>query len=142
MDETYDAVLFDLFGTLVDDRGYAIDGAREILSGLPPGRWAIVTSCSRRLARGLIEHAGLPVPEIVVTSEDVARGKPAPDGYLLAAERLQAAPERCLVIEDSRQGIAAGTAAGATVLAIGREIARLCDLALIADRSGTLRLGR
>lgn len=141
MEQRFDAALFDLFGTLVDERGDAIPGAREILSLLPASRWAIVTSCSRRLAHGLIEHAGLPQPSVVVTSEDVERGKPAPDGYLLAAKELQAEPDRCLVIEDSRQGIAAGVAAGMTVVAVGREIAHLRDLALVPEPSGELRLG-
>lgn len=142
MEETFAAALFDLFGTLVDERGEAIAGARGALEALPADRWAIVTSCSKRLAAGLIEHAGLPSPQVLVTSEDVPRGKPAPDGYLLAAKLLSAAPERCLVIEDSRQGIAAGVAAGMTVVAIGREIAQLRDLALVPEASGELRLRR
>lgn len=53
---------------------------------------------------------------ITVTRADVARGKPAPDGYLLAAERLGIAPENCLVVEDSPTGAAAGLAAGMQVI--------------------------
>lgn len=118
--ETFDAVLFDLFGTLVTDRADAIEGAHGLLTAMPRDRWAIVTSCPRRLAETLIHHAGLPAPPLIVSSDDVARSKPAPDCYSLAAERLGAAPARCLVVEDSRQGVAAGVAAGMTVVALGR----------------------
>lgn len=118
--ETFDAVLFDLFGTLVTDRAEAIDGARELLHTMPDGRWAIVTSCPRGLADTLIRHAGLPQPPLIVSSDDVARSKPAPDCYALAADRLGAPPPRCLVVEDSRQGIAAAVAAGMTVVAVAR----------------------
>lgn len=120
----YDAVLFDLFGTLVDDRGNALDGASEILASLPNDRWGIVTSCPKGLALALIEHAGLPQPLVLVTSDDVERGKPDPACYRLGARRLGRPPGRCLVVEDSLQGIAAGTAAGMTVVAVarGREL--------------------
>lgn len=118
--ERFDAVLFDLFGTLVTDQAEAIDGARDLLGRIPQERWAIVTSCPRGLAERLIRHAGLPQPPVIVTSDDVERSKPAPDCYRLAAQHLGAAPERCLVVEDSRQGIAAGVAAGMTVLAVAR----------------------
>jgi HAD superfamily hydrolase (TIGR01509 family) len=50
--------------------------------------------------------------EIVVTQEDVTRSKPAPDLFLLAAERMGVKPGRCLVFEDSRLGIQAAEAAG------------------------------
>ena len=56
--------------------------------------------------------------EVVVAAEDVAHSKPAPDGYLAAAEALGVPPEACLVVEDSSPGIAAGIAAGATVVAV------------------------
>ena len=58
-----------------------------------------------------------------VTADDVAANKPAPDGYVAAAKRFELAPERCLVVEDSPQGIHAGRAAGMDVVAIlrGRE---------------------
>lgn len=142
-EEVFEAVLFDLFGTLVDERGEAIEGARELLQTLPRERWAIVTSCSRGLAQALLTRAKFPEPQFIATADDVARGKPAPDGYLLAAERLGAQPERCLVIEDSRQGIAAGIAAGMTVIGIGHEVARLRDLMLeVEEEGGRLRLRR
>lgn len=150
--ETYDAVLFDLFGTLVTDQADPIDGARELLGSMPRGRWAIVTSCPRGLALRLIAHAGLPTPDVVVSADDVSRGKPAPDCYRLAAERLGALPARCLVVEDSRQGIAAGVAAGMTVIAVAkgrsfglepgdvRVVGRLADLQLEVMENGAIAL--
>lgn len=118
--ETFDAVLFDLFGTLVTDRAEAIEGAHALLEAVPRERWAIVTSCPKGLAETLIRRAGLPLPPLIISSDDVRHGKPAPDCYALAAERLGAEPARCLVVEDSRQGVAAGVSAGMTVVAIAR----------------------
>ena len=62
--------------------------------------------------------AGLPVPDVLVTADQVENGKPAPDPYLLAAERLGVDPAACLVFEDAPAGIAAGRAAGMTVWAV------------------------
>jgi sugar-phosphatase len=96
----------------------SIHGAANFLNALPVERWAIVTSAPRRLALRRLEAAGLPVPPIMVTGEDVANGKPAPDCFLLAAERLGHRPEDCLVFEDAPAGIRAAEAAGAQVLVI------------------------
>ncbi len=95
-----------------------IEGAAEFLSTLPPERWAIVTSAPAGLARLRIAAAGLPMPEIIVTAEDVEKGKPDPACYLLAARRLGVDPARCLVFEDAPAGIAAGSAAGCDVAVI------------------------
>ncbi|MET0348530.1 MAG: HAD-IA family hydrolase [Rhizobacter sp.] len=96
-----------------------IPGAAEFVAALPTDRWAIVTSASRELALGRLAAAGLPVPAVMVTAEDVERGKPAPDGYQLAARRLGVPVADCLVFEDAPAGIAAGEAAGAAVLVVG-----------------------
>jgi sugar-phosphatase len=53
----------------------------------------------------------------LITAEDITNGKPAPDGFLLGAQRLAAAPQRAAVFEDSTAGILAGLAAGARVIA-------------------------
>jgi sugar-phosphatase len=60
----------------------------------------------------------LPIPHVLVVSEDVKQGKPAPEGYRLGAARLGYDPEDCLVFEDAPAGVAAGRAAGARVLAL------------------------
>jgi sugar-phosphatase len=79
---------------------------------------AIATSCTLPLAHARLRAAGLAMPNVLVTADEVARGKPAPDAYLLAAERLGADPAACLVLEDAPSGIAAGRAAGMTVWAV------------------------
>src|SRR5205823_10428895 len=96
----------------------AIRGAVEIVSALPPGTWALVTSASRRVAEMRLECAGLPTPAVLISSDDVRRGKPDPEGYLRAAEQLGAAPDHCLVIEDTPAGLEAARTAGMQVLAI------------------------
>lgn len=96
----------------------AIAGAAEFLAVLPDGQWAVVTSAPRALASRRIEAAGLPTPPLLIAAEDVARGKPAPDCFQLAAERLGTTADRCLVMEDSLAGIAAAESAGAAVLVV------------------------
>lgn len=95
-----------------------VPGADQLLSALPPGRWAIVTSCTRALATLRLESVGLPVPSVLVVSEAVKHGKPAPDGYQAGAARLGYNPADCLVVEDAPAGVMAGRSAGARVLAL------------------------
>jgi sugar-phosphatase len=96
----------------------AITGARELLSQTPPERLAVVTSCPPALAAARFAGAGLPAPSVCVTAEQVARGKPDPEGYLRAAALLGAAPEDCVVLEDAPAGVAAGVAAGMRAIAV------------------------
>ncbi|RIY02679.1 HAD family hydrolase [Aureimonas flava] len=95
-----------------------IAGAAIFLKSLPPERWAIVTSAPRALAERRLAVAGLPVPALMVTGEDVANGKPAPDCFLLGAERLGQSIQDCLIFEDAPAGIRAAEAAGGAVLVI------------------------
>jgi sugar-phosphatase len=95
-----------------------IAGAAAFLASLPPERWAIVTSAPRELALLRIAAAGIPLPAILVAAEDVSRGKPAPDCFRLAAERLGVDARDCLVFEDAPAGISAAEAAGAAVMVI------------------------
>jgi sugar-phosphatase len=133
----YDALLLDLYGTLVDDVGDAQPGAREALRAVASARYAVVTSCPLRVARRLLQMAELPDPPTLVTAEDVAHGKPAPDCYLLAAERLGVRPERCLVLEDTDHGVAAARAAGMDALLVGRGRS-LSDLAIEVQKDGAI----
>jgi sugar-phosphatase len=96
----------------------AVPGARDFLAALPAGRWAMVTSASREIAAKRLAAAGIPVPALVVSSEDVARGKPDPEGYLAGARLAGAVPADCVVFEDAPVGVAAGMAAGARVIAL------------------------
>ena len=95
-----------------------ITGAAVFLNAVPANRWAVVTSAPRALALARMQSAGLPPPPLMITAEDVENGKPAPDGYKLAARQLGFAPADCLVFEDAPAGIQAGVAAGADVLVI------------------------
>jgi mannitol-1-/sugar-/sorbitol-6-phosphatase len=96
----------------------ALPGALEFLAGLPRDKWAIVTSSPLELAKRRLAAAGIPVPDVLVTAEDVEVGKPNPDCYLIGAARLGVPASRCLVFEDAVPGILAGDAAGADVLVI------------------------
>lgn len=95
-----------------------VPGVRQFVARLEPGCWAVVTSCGQALARLRLSSVGLPIPAIVVTSEHVSHGKPAPDGYQLGARRLGRNAAECLVFEDAPPGIAAARAAGAPVVAL------------------------
>lgn len=95
-----------------------LPGAREALHALGDDRRAVVTSGGRQLAELRLRRVGLQIPRVLVAAEDVEAGKPAPDGYRLAAQRLGFEPARCVVIEDTPPGIEAGLAAGATVVAV------------------------
>jgi sugar-phosphatase len=97
----------------------AAPGAVELLGvlarrGLP---WAVVTSADGRLAKARLAAAGIVAP-VLVTTDDVAAGKPDPAGYRLAAELLGVVPERCLVVEDAEVGLQAARAAGARTAAL------------------------
>jgi mannitol-1-/sugar-/sorbitol-6-phosphatase len=96
----------------------AVPGAAALLDRLPPEGWGVVTSAWRRLAEMRLRAAGLPVPPVLVTADDVARSKPDPEGYLAAAALLGIAPADCVVVEDAPAGIEAGRAAGMTVVGI------------------------
>jgi mannitol-1-/sugar-/sorbitol-6-phosphatase len=95
-----------------------LPGAKELLQALPAECWAIVTSCTRALARVRIAAAGLPKPKHLVTASDVRHGKPDPEPYLKGAQMLGVPAGDCLVVEDAPAGIRAGKAAGARVLAL------------------------
>jgi mannitol-1-/sugar-/sorbitol-6-phosphatase len=96
-----------------------VPGAAGLLAALPASRWAVVTSGTRRVATGRLRAAALPEPVHMVTAEDVSEGKPAPEGYLRAADLLRVRPDRCLVVEDAEAGVRAAEAAGMRCLGIG-----------------------
>lgn len=110
-----------------------VAGAVQLLDALPATRWGIVTSAWQRLAEIRLSCAGLPVPSVLVTADDIPRSKPHPDGYLAAAARLGVAPADCLVIEDAHAGIEAGRSAGMTVVGIATTFSRAelgCDFCI------------
>lgn len=95
-----------------------LPGATETLEALPAAQVAIATSCSAPLAKARLSASGLRPPQVVITADDVGRGKPAPDPYVAAAGWLGADPGRCLVVEDAPKGLLAARSAGSATLAV------------------------
>ena len=100
-----------------------MEGIGKFIQLLGPRDWAVVTSATLALATVRIRAAKLPMPEVLVTAEDVKRGKPDPEGFLLGAKRLGVPIGECLVFEDSPAGVAAAKAAGAQVVIVGGHVA-------------------
>lgn len=95
-----------------------IVGVHAFLAQLRGRPWAIVTSAAGALARKRLELCEVPIPPVLITADDTARGKPDPMGFLAGAERLGVPPARCLVFEDSLAGLEAGRRAGAQTIQI------------------------
>ncbi|GAB2585860.1 HAD family hydrolase [Streptomyces capparidis] len=103
---------------LADTEGVrALPGAAELVASLPADRWAVVTSATRALAERRLAAVGIH-PPLIVAADDVTRGKPDPEPFLLAAGKLGVAPGRCVVFEDAPVGLAAARAAGMTGVAV------------------------
>ncbi|GAA2512063.1 HAD-IA family hydrolase [Winogradskya humida] len=117
-------------------------GALAFYESVPESRRAIVTSGAARLATARLHGAGIPVPPVMVTADDIRRGKPDPEPYLLAARRLGVDPQRCLAVEDAVAGIRSAKAAGCAVIAItGTSPAdELHEADLIVDALDQLRV--
>lgn len=115
----------------------ALPGAVALMASVRDEARAVVTSGTLALASARLRAAGVPIPTVLVTAELVTRGKPHPDPFLLAAERLGAPPAACIVLEDSANGIRAARAAGvgAVVGVSATALGQGCD-AVIADLSG------
>jgi sugar-phosphatase len=116
-------------------------GTPELLTllaerGLP---WAVVTSADQRLARARLGAAGI-TPPVLVTTDDIAAGKPDPAGYRLAAKLLGVPPERCLVVEDAEVGLIAARAAGARTAAL-RGLDGDLPIGSLADLAAWFRTG-
>ncbi|MEV8018637.1 HAD family hydrolase [Streptomyces sp. NPDC086554] len=94
-----------------------LPGTLELLASLPPERWAVVTSAGRRLAGARLAEVGIR-PKMLIAADDITRGKPDPEPFLLAARKLGVDPARCVVFEDAPAGLTAGRAAGMTTVAL------------------------
>lgn len=95
-----------------------IPGALELLQSIPSSAWGIVTSGLHAVGSTRLDFGGLPVPEVLISAEDVVAGKPDPEPYLFAAMMLEVKPARCVVIEDEPAGIQSGRAAGMHVVGV------------------------
>jgi sugar-phosphatase len=128
---------------MADEDGLvAVAGAARLLGALEGVPWAVVTSAGPELARRRLRQAGLPLPKVLVSSNDVARGKPAPEGYLLAAELLAVSPSLAVVLEDTPAGIAAGRTAGMNVIGVATtySAARLVGAAFVVPDLSSIRV--
>ena len=127
-------------------------GALQLVNSIPDGKWGVVTSGSRLLATNRLRHCGLPVPEAMVTADDVDHGKPHPEPYLRGAEKLKVPPTECLVIEDAPAGIESACAGGMKVIGITSTydahvikdadavVASLAQIQIRTDGAGTLQI--
>jgi sugar-phosphatase len=95
-----------------------VPGAKELMTMVSPGRYAIVTSGSRRLATARLKAAGLPVPARMIAADDITKGKPDPEPYLAGAKLVGHQPQDCMVFEDSPAGVRSAKSAGMSVLAL------------------------
>jgi len=122
LDAEAEAAAIELVAADDTDGVRAFPGAMRLLESIPGDRWAIATSGTRRIAANRIAHLSFPKPRVLVAAEDVTAGKPSPDPYLIAADRLGVDPSRCLVIEDAPTGVEAALAAGARVIAVASTL--------------------
>ena len=128
-----------------DTNGVAeIEGAAQLLRSLPSRLWGIATSGTKDTATTRIHHTGLPMPKVLVTANDVARGKPDPEPYLLAASRLGVAPNQCVVLEDAPAGIQAALNAGMQVIAVAttHTATELANAHIVAQRIVDLQISK
>ncbi|MFE2331853.1 HAD family hydrolase [Streptomyces coelicoflavus] len=96
---------------------HLLPGTREFLDVLPADRWAVVTSATRRLAEARLDAVGI-LPKTLIAADDITRGKPDPEPYLLGARALGVDPAACVVFEDAPAGLQSGRAAGMRTVAL------------------------
>ncbi|EPF1957931.1 sugar phosphatase [Klebsiella aerogenes] len=124
----------------------ALPGALNLLNTLNEAgiSWAIVTSGSIPVAHARHRAAGLPMPKVFVTAEQVKKGKPAPDAYLLGAELLGIPAQQCAVVEDAPAGLLSGLAAGCRTIAVNvpADAPRLDEADLVLTTLESLRIER
>lgn len=131
-----------------DTNGLAlIPGAGTAVRAAQLGLWAVVTSASRSLAEVRLGATGLPLPEVLITSDLITRGKPEPDGFLMAAARLGVEPRDCVVFEDAPAGILAAQRACMRVVGISAaptladvQVMDFRDVTITRDNEGWLRI--
>ena len=126
-----------------DQRGVVVmPDALELVQSIPAGKWGVVTSGSRLLATNRLRHCGLPVPRVLVTSDDVIHGKPHPEPYLKGAEQLGLTPAACLVIEDAPAGIQSARAGGMKVIGLASTYPpeKLTDADAVVPKLGRIQV--
>ncbi|WP_328497490.1 HAD family hydrolase [Streptomyces sp. NBC_00414] len=118
-----------------------LPGTKALLDSLPADRWAVVTSATRRLGEARLAEVGIR-PKNLIAADDITRGKPDPEPFLLAARRLGVDPARCVVFEDAPAGLQSGRAAGMTTVALTttHRAAELTADIVVADLSAVSAL--
>jgi sugar-phosphatase len=117
----------------------SIPGALDaVLAAAKYAKWAVVTSASRKLAQVRLSLGGFPKPPLLISADDVTRGKPDPEGFRKAAEQLGVAPEHCVVFEDTPAGLEAGRSAGARTVGLTTTFpaALLSADVIVSDMTG------
>lgn len=122
LDPDDEARKLTLSATVAIDGLQEVRGAADLLRSLPRNCWAVVTSAEKDLATKWMSHLQLPLPNILISAEDVSEGKPSPLGYLQAASRLNCDPASMIVFEDALNGFTAGERAGAHVIVLSTTL--------------------
>ena len=139
--ETLNSLMIEKFHSHVNYAPGAFNLLSELLSHKVP--LALVTASSRSIVNAAMETIGKATFSVVISGDDVALGKPNPEGYLKAAEALGVPITECIILEDSKVGITAAVASGAVVIGIAPggalfdsdEITQILDLTNVtADR--------
>jgi mannitol-1-/sugar-/sorbitol-6-phosphatase len=128
-----------------DQEGVAVMlGAAELLKAIPEGLWCVVTSGTRHLATSRLKLANLSTPKVLVSADDVSRGKPDPEPYLIGANLLGVVPAECLVIEDAPAGIRAARAGGMKAIGLTSTYpaSELQEADAVVQRLAQIRVGR
>ena len=117
----HEALVMELANTEIEtpDGILEVPGAAAFVASIPSELTALVTSAPLLLAKTRMAEAGVPLPPVVVPAEDVANGKPDPEGYLRAASLLGRDPAETVVFEDAPAGIESARASGAQVVVVG-----------------------
>lgn len=120
----------------------AMPGALDLVRSIPAGRWGVVTSGTKLLASARLQFCGLPVPNVLVTSDDVTNGKPHPEPYLKGAERIGVPATECLVIEDAPAGIESARAGGMKVIGMASTYvpSKLTKADAVVQKLGLIRV--
>jgi sugar-phosphatase len=142
--EQVDAALFEVANNRINELEQAtahltvaLGGAVALTSSLPAGVWTVCTSANSRLGVARLQAAGIPVPAELVTGDDVSRGKPFPDPYLLGASRLGFDIADCVVFEDAEAGVQAGLAAGVgLIVGVSERALETSSAIVVRDLSG------
>jgi sugar-phosphatase len=128
-----------------DHDGVAVmPGAVNLVRSIPEGFWGVVTSGSRLLATARLQLAGIPLPNVMITADDVVNGKPHPEPYLKGAEQLGVNPEECLVIEDAPAGIRAAHVGGMKVIGLTSTYpaSTLSEADFVVSKLAQVQVGR